>query len=82
MQDDLRSCLALPRALGMAGSIVWGSSSDMNNSNKCSNLNAFLENRLGPTIRSVAVTKSDREVREYVRQRNATALSATSQRLG
>lgn len=71
--DDLRSCLAIPRALGMAGAIVWGSSGDMNNQNKCQTLNAQLENRLGPTIRKFSVTLSHERVREYVAQRNPNA---------
>ncbi|KAK3916059.1 Hyaluronidase [Frankliniella fusca] len=67
--DDLRSCLAIPRALGMAGAIVWGSSGDMNSQNKCQTLNAQLESRLGPTIRKFSVTLSNQRVRQYVAQR-------------
>lgn len=73
LQDDLRSCLALPRGLGMAGAIIWGSSSDMNTRAKCQALDEHLDSHLGPTVRQYAVTLSDRRVREYMQQRNASA---------
>lgn len=68
--DDLRSSVALPRAMGLAGAIVWGSSGDMNTESKCTTLNAQLEERLGPTIRKYASTLSEERVRDYVRQRS------------
>ncbi|XP_034235278.1 hyaluronidase-like [Thrips palmi] len=76
--DDLRSSLALPRALGFAGAIMWGSSGDMNTASKCQTLNTQLEDRLGPEIREYSVTLSNQAVREYVQKRNESATASRS----
>lgn len=80
--DDLRSNLALPRALGFAGAILWGSSGDMNTQAKCGTLNTQLEDRLGPEILKYSETLSDQRVREYVRERSSSASASRGTRAG
>jgi hypothetical protein len=56
LQEDLIYSLGTPRTLGMRGGILWGSSKDVSNKDKCQRLRTYVHETLGPTIQYIRDT--------------------------
>ncbi|KAF4525057.1 hypothetical protein B566_EDAN001971 [Ephemera danica] len=52
-KDDLYNSIGTPRAMGLRGAVLWGSSKDLSSKDRCQRFRNYVDDILGPTVRNI-----------------------------